>query len=252
MEAASALLTRRDSKSFSMPPLTPEDCLAGRLLRPTPLAANRNCVLNGFDPECSEALLAMRVPETDAMTVVARPLSQCQRAEASLLDYFPELRHLGAGSSGLGAIAGAAHTTLGIMFVRQTVLSLLADVQGLERSHADSESAFNLQQLGQSRDLLDLLKLAFHSSGGSQMGGVASPFSKLWSLMESLMNASSETAQLPAFKGLPRLLRDDALGHIRRELRGFATLNSSHPLKGSKLGGSHKLTIVGASQVIVW
>jgi len=245
------LLQKRDSTKLAMPPLAVEDCLPGRLMRPTPLAANRNCVLNSVDLDNTGNILSMRVPESDVMHVVLRPMTQCQRAEASLINHFPELRHLGANSSGLGAVSGAAHTTLGIMLARQAVLYLLADVQGLQRSDADSQSAFNLQQLGQPRDLLDLLKLAFYSSGGRHFSGGASPFAKMWSLMESLMNAESDTAQLSAFRGLPRLLRDDALGHIRRELRGCATLNSSHPLGGSKLSGCHKLSIPGATKILV-
>lgn len=137
------------------------------------------------------------------------------------------------------------------MLLRQSVLYLLADVQGLQRSHDDAESAFHLEQLGQPRDLLDLLKLAYHSSSGASLGG-ASAFAKLWSLMESLMKADSETAQLPGpFRDLPRLLRDDALSHLKRELRGCATLNSQHPLGGSKLHGCHRMRVPGATKLLV-
>ena len=44
-----------------------------------------------------------------------------QRAEASLATHFPELRRLGANSSGLDSVSGAAHTTLAIMLLRQCV-----------------------------------------------------------------------------------------------------------------------------------
>ena len=85
------------------------------------------------------------------MHIANRHLAHCQRAEAAQVAHFPELRHLGTHSSGLGAVSGAAHTTLAIMFVRQAVLHLLADVTALQRSHDDADSAFVLEQLGQPR-----------------------------------------------------------------------------------------------------
>ena len=183
------------------------------------------------------AQLTSRIPETDSLVRSVRPLTHCQRAEASLASQFPELRKLGANSSGLDAVSGAAHTALAIMLMRQAVIYLLADMQGLQTSHEDSDSAFDLAQLGQPRDLLDLLKLAYHSSGGGNTGG-GSPFATLWSLIDTLMRADSEGSEvsLPApFKALPRLLRDDALAHLRRELKASATLHSSHPLATTKL-----------------
>ena len=87
-----------------------------------------------------------------------------------------------------------AHTALAIMLLRQAVVYLLADLQGLQTSHEDSSSAFDLSQLGQPRDLLDLLKLAYYSSGGGNTSR-SSPFGKLWSLIDALMRADSE-AQL--------------------------------------------------------
>ena len=230
-----------------------EECLLGRLLRPTPLLANRNAVLSSA-PEGDEANasleLTTRLAETDVLERKARHLRMCQRAEASLAGHFPELAQLGANSSGLDAVSGAAHTALAIMLLRQAVLYLLADMEGLQHSHEDARSAFDLEQLGQPRDLLDLLKLAYHSSGGgASVGG--SPFAKLWSLMEGLVRADGDDAvQLPApFKALPRLLRDDALKHLRRELGATAMLQSSHPLTSSKLSGNYPLRLPGASQI---
>ena len=242
-EAAPNLLRQMRTKLPEMPPLAIEECLAGRLLRPTPLTANRNCVLAAVDAD-GLSRLSSRAPETDAMQTTSRHLAQCQRAEAALVAHFPELRHLGANSSGLSSVSGTAHSTLAIMLLRQSVLYLLADVQGLQCSHDDAESAFDLEQLGQPRAILDLIKL------GSLDG--TSAYTKLWSLLESLMKADNETAQLPGpFRDLPRLLRDDALGHLKRELRGCATLNSPHPIGGSKLQGRHKLQVPGATQLVV-
>ena len=46
--------------------------------------------------------------------------------------------------------------------------------------------------------------------------------------MEEVLGADSTTKQLPGpFKALPRLLRDDALAHLKREYKGTVTLPSS-------------------------
>lgn len=82
--AQAALLQRRASQLPGMPPLTVEECLAGRLIRPTPLAANRNCVLASADGE-GLAQLCTRQPETDVMHVANRHLTQCQRAEVIMV-----------------------------------------------------------------------------------------------------------------------------------------------------------------------
>ena len=66
----------------------------------------------------------------------------------------------------------------------------------------------------------------------------ATPFAKLWRLMEEVLGADSASKQLPGpFKALPRLLRDDALAHLKREYKGTVTLQSDHPLKGTSLSG---------------
>ena len=261
-----APLSRRLSRANAadgspLPPLVMEEVLVGRLLRPTPLAANRNAVVSLVVEGADTVGLISRLPETDALEKKTRQLRHCQRAEASLAAHFPELKQLGANSSGLDAVSGAAHTSLAIMLLRQAVVYLLADMHGLQRSHEDEASAFQLDQLGQPRDLLDLLKLAYHSSGGSGGTSLAatasastSPFAKLWSLMEALVRTDqAEAVQLPSvFQALPRLLRDDALKHLRRELSATATLQSPHPLTvpgGKPLKSTAKLTIAGASQM---
>jgi hypothetical protein len=49
--------------------------------------------------------------------------------------------------------------------------------------------------------------------------------------MEEVLGADSTTKQLPGpFKALPRLLRDDALAHLKREYKGTVTLPSSSPM----------------------
>ena len=122
-------------------------------------------------------------------------------------------------------------------------------MQTLQTSHEDADSAFDLSQLGRPRDLLDLLKLAYHSSGGGHTGG-GSPFATLWALIDALMRADDEAVTLPApFQALPTLLRDDALAHLHRELRASATLHSSHPLNSPKLAGAFPLALPGASHV---
>ena len=70
-------------------PLVPEECPVGRLLRPTPLPANRNCVVSFVNESESLVQLSLRVPETDVMLRTARSLAHCQRAEASLAAQFP-------------------------------------------------------------------------------------------------------------------------------------------------------------------
>ena len=67
-------------------------------------------------------------------------------------------------------------------------------------------------------------------------------------------DSDGQQAELPGpFIGLPRLLRDDALGHIKRELRGCATLESGHALgaSASKLQGCHRLQVAGATHLIL-
>ena len=258
-------LSRANAADEPMPPLRPEEVLVGRLLRPTPLAANRNAVVASMAEGLEMVRLITRAAETDGLEVRDRHLRHCQRAEASLAAIFPELRQLGANSSGLNAVSGAAHTALAIMLLRQALVYLLADMGALQQSHADGASAFKLDQLGQPRDLLDLLKLAYHSSGGSGVGGAAlgatvgrggnsSPFAKLWGLMESLVRPDNEAVQLPAvLQALPRLLRDDALKHLRRELSATHTLQSPHPLseKQTKLRSVAELRVAGASQMML-
>ena len=225
-----------------MPPLSLDFCLPGRLLRPVPLAANRNCVVHSADRQ-GRILLASRHLETDVLSTAVRPIESCQRPEAGLASHFSELRQLGANSSGLSAVSGAAHTTLAVLLLRQVMLFLLADLQALQRSHDDPTSPFALEQLGKPRELLDLIKLAYHSSGskgnaeadkGSYLTGGGThttPFAKLWRLMEEVLGAESTTKQLPGpFKALPRLLRDDALAHLKREYKGTVTLPSSNPM----------------------
>ena len=230
--------------------MSADDCLAGRLFRPVPLPANRNCVVEAAALGAAVKLLA-RAPETDALVAYHRQLTQCARAESSLAAHFPEVRQLGANSGGLGVISGAAHTALAILQLRQAVLSLLSDLSGLQASHEDEESIFDLEQLGKPRELLDLLKLAYHSSSGAEGGGA---FSKLWSLIDALMKPEDDddALELPApFKALPRLLRDDALVHLTREMKATATLQSLHPLSGVQLGTDqappYKLTLAGAA-----
>eukprot|EP00965_Chrysotila_dentata_P158548 5236879-Pleurochrysis_carterae.AAC.1 len=188
----------------------------------------------------------MRVPETDVLLTLERALGSCRRAEASLTPHFPELRHLGANSSGLSAVSGAAHMMLAILLARQAILCLLSDFENLQSSHEDADSAFNLQQLGRPREVVDLLKLAFHSSEG---GGAAnsSAFDKLWGVMQGLTRGGGDGTPLPTpFKALPVLLRDDALAHVSRELRGVASWQSAHPLSGSRLHAKTKLHVPGA------
>lgn len=60
--------------------------------------------------------------------------------------HFPQ-EHLGANSGGLSAVSGAAHTMLAILLVRQAVLCLLSDMQGLKSAHDDATSAFDLEQV---------------------------------------------------------------------------------------------------------
>lgn len=55
----------------------------------------------------------------------------------------------------------------------------------------------------------------------------------------------------PRPQALPRLLRDDALAHLKREYKGTVTLQSDHPLKGSSLGGSYRLHLPGAAQLAI-
>ena len=234
--------------------MSADDCLAGRLFRPVPLPANRNCVVEAAALGAAVKLLA-RAPETDALVAYHRQLTQCARAESSLAAHFPEVRQLGANSGGLGVISGAAHTALAILQLRQAVLSLLSDLSGLQASHEDEESIFDLEQLGKPRELLDLLKLAYHSSSGAEGGGA---FSKLWSLIDALMKPEDDddALELPApFKALPRLLRDDALVHLKREMKATATLQSLHPLSGVQLGTDqappYKLTLAGAAQLTI-
>lgn len=107
-----------------------------------------------------------------------------------------------------------------------------------------------MPQLGKPHDLLDLLKLAYHSTGGGSVGD-DSPFAKLWGLMEGLMRADMEEVQLPApFKKLPLLLREDALNHLRREVRCPPSATSKlHPVTTSKLSGRFKLQLEGAAQI---
>ena len=112
--------------SHSLPPLVTSECLVGRLLRPTPLPANRNAVVTMLIESEKCVQLTTRVPETDALVRTVRPLQNCQRAEAALSPHFPELARLGANSSGLDAVSGAAHTALAIMLLRQAVIYLLA------------------------------------------------------------------------------------------------------------------------------
>lgn len=90
------------------------------------------------------------------------------------------------------------------------MLFLLSDLQALQRSHDDPASPFDLSQLGRPRELLDVLKLAYHSSGSEGAeGSGSSSFGKLWRLMEELLGAesASPTAQLPGpFKARSSLL----------------------------------------------
>ena len=55
----------------------------------------------------------------------------------------------------------------------------------------------------------------------------------------------------PRPQALPRLLRDDALAHLKREYKGTVTLQSDHPLKGSSLGGSYRLHLPGAALLAI-
>ena len=60
---------------------------------------------------------------------------------------------------------------------------------------------------------------------GSQLERWFAPSSVAFAL-----GADSTTKQLPGpFKALPRLLRDDALAHLKREYKGTVTLPSSNP-----------------------
>lgn len=189
------------------------------------------------------------------LQIILRRMVSCQRAETSLTAYLPELEHLGANSSGLNAVSGAAHTMLAILLVRQSVLCLLSDIQCLKESDEDATSAFSLEQLGRPRELLDLLKLAYHSSGHSSVGGGSAgsiAFSRLWGMIEGLMRGGRDAALLPGpFKALPLLLRDDALGHLRREKNGIATLQSPHPLEGTRMQSKHRLFVDGASSLLL-
>jgi hypothetical protein len=232
--------------------LQPADCLVGRLVRPVPLTANRNCVICGklqWDEE--RVLLYTRHPETDTLQTLRRRVAQCQRAEASLVPFLPELEHLGADSSGLSAVSGAAHTMFAILLLGQAALYLLSDMQGLKSAHEDEASAFDLEQLGRPRELLDLLKLAYHSSGGGGADG-AMAFHRLWTMLEGLVRGGADAPELPGpFKVLPLLLRDDALAHLRREKDGIATLQSPHPLQGTRMRSRHVLTVEGAAHLRV-
>ena len=70
--------------------------------------------------------------------------------------------------------------------------------------------------------------------------------------MEEVLGADSATKQLPGpFKALPRLLRDDALAHLKREYKGTVTLQSDHPLKGTSLSGKYRLHLPGAAQLTI-
>ena len=42
---------------------------------------------------------------------------------------------------------------LAILLLRQAVLCLLSDLQGLQRAHEDASSAFDLQHLGRPREV---------------------------------------------------------------------------------------------------
>ena len=99
--------SQRAALPISMPPLSLDFCLPGRLLRPVPLAANRNCVVHSADRQ-GRVLVASRHLETDVMSTAVRPMESCQRPEAGLAAHFSELRQLGANSSGLSAVSGAA------------------------------------------------------------------------------------------------------------------------------------------------
>ena len=73
---------QRAELPISMPPLSLDFCLPGRLLRPVPLAANRNCVVHSADPRTGSILLASRHLETDVLSTAVRPIESCQRPEA--------------------------------------------------------------------------------------------------------------------------------------------------------------------------
>ena len=140
---------------------------------------------------------------------------------------------------------------LAILLMRQAVLCLLSDMQGLKSAHEDKSSAFDIEQLGRPRELLDLLKLAYHSSGGGASDG-SMAFSRLWAMLEGLVKNGDDAQALPGpFKALPLLLRDDALGHLKREKNGIATLQSPHPLQGTRMLSKHSLTVDGAAHLVV-
>jgi len=70
--------------------------------------------------------------------------------------------------------------------------------------------------------------------------------------MEEVLGADSASKQLPGpFKALPRLLRDDALAHLKREYNGTVMLQSDHPLKGTNLDGRYRLHVPGAAQLTI-
>ena len=73
---------------------------------------------------------------------------------------------------------------------------------------------------------------------------------------ETMAVLDDDALELPApFKALPRLLRDDALVHLKREMKATATLQSLHPLSGVQLGTDqappYKLTLAGAAQLTI-
>ena len=254
-EGATPLLMSRQhvgSAASKLKDLEPEECLVGKLLRPVPLPHNKNHVVTYLNEAERFVQLSARNPETDAMVRYARALSHCQQAEASLAAMFPELRNLGANSSGLNAVSGSAHTALSIILMREAVIYLLADMAGLQRSHEDESSAFDISHLGRAHELLDLLKLACHSMSFRSITGDDSPFAKLWGLLEELMQADQEEKQLLApFKKLPLLLREDALDHLNREVccPPTATKSSDHPIATGKLNGKFQLRLEGAAQI---
>ena len=68
--------SQRAKLPISMPSLPLDFCLPGRLLRPVPLAANRNCVVHSADRQ-GRVLLASRHLETDVMSTAVRPMESC-------------------------------------------------------------------------------------------------------------------------------------------------------------------------------
>ena len=66
------------------------------------------------------------------------------------------------------------------------------------------------------------------------------------------MRADSEASELPApFRALPRLLRDDALRHLHREVRASATCHTPHPLDPRSIQNTYALRLPGASQLTI-